>query len=197
MMRIVSFLTAAASALAGEGDYVVRLKTNIPGDVVINVTRAWAPLGADHFKTLIQSDYFSSPAAFFRVVPNFVVQFGISGDPATNKKWTTPIKDDPVTQSNVAGSIVYATAGPNTRTTQFFVNYKDNSFLDKQGFAPFGTVVEGMDLLKKVMNPTPRSSGGVSQGSYKSKGQAWIEKRYPGINSITNVAIEDANSMLV
>jgi cyclophilin family peptidyl-prolyl cis-trans isomerase len=122
-------------------------------------------------------------------VPDFVVQFGISGDPATNKKWETPIKDDKVIQSNVAGTIVYATAGPNTRTTQLFINYIDNSRLDSMGFSPFGTVISGMETAKKIFNPTPGNTGGVDQGEYTSKGNDWIKAKYPKINFITNATI--------
>merc|ERR1712107_52741 len=189
---ILSLLTCAAAA----GDFSVRFSTDVPGDFVINVTRAWAPLGADHFRSLIESGFYSTPAAFFRVVPKFVVQFGISGTPDVNTQWTDAIKDDPVVQSNAPGTIVYATAGPNTRTTQLFVNYVDNSFLDSQGFAPFGTVVEGMDILQKLNNPTPSDSGGVDQGSYTTKGQTWITKKYPEINSITGASIESAEAMV-
>merc|ERR1719247_2816765 len=180
MMRLAGLFLVAGSALA---DYQVTFTTDVPGNVVINVTSAWAPIGAAHWKKTIEEGFYSTPAAFFRVVPNFVVQFGLSGTPATNKKWTTAIKDDPVKTSNKKGTIVYATAGPNTRTTQVFVNYQDNANLDSQGFAPFGTVVEGFDLLVKLDNPTPSSSGGVNQGEYEQEGQAWIEKTYPGINS--------------
>ena len=122
-------------------------------------------------------------------MPDFVVQFGISGDPATNKKWETPIKDDKVIQSNVAGTIVYATAGPNTRTTQLFINYIDDSRLDSMGFAPFGTVISGMETAKKIFNPTPGNTGGVDQGEYTSKGNDWIKAKYPKINFITNTTI--------
>jgi len=191
-MRAIVILSLASLVNC---DFVVRLTTDVPGDVVINVTSSWAPLGAAHFKKLVDDGFFGAPAAFFRVVPNFVVQFGISGDPATNKKWTTPIKDDPVKHSNVAGTIVYATAGPNTRTTQLFINIVDNARLDKSGFAPFGTVVSGMDIVKKIYNPTPGQSGGVDQGAYEQKGQTWLKKKYPKTNSITKVTID--TSMLV
>ena len=122
-------------------------------------------------------------------VPNFVVQFGIAGTPAENQKWSTPIKDDPVVGSNTAGTIVYATAGPNTRTSQLFINYQDNKGLDAQGFAPFGKVVSGMDTAKLIFNPTPGSSGGIDQGQYTSKGNAWLKAQYPKANFITKATI--------
>merc|ERR1711879_585453 len=107
------------------------------------------------------------------------------------KKWTKSIEDDPVKASNQAGTITYAATGqPNSRTTQVFVNYKDNSRLDRMGFAPFGKVTSGMDVLAKINNPTPGSSGGVSQGGYEGQGQAWIKKEYPHINSIISAKVE-------
>ena len=121
-------------------------------------------------------------------MPDFVVQFGIAGTPAENVKWATPIKDDPVAHSNLEGTVVYATAGPNTRTTQLFINLKDNKNLDTS-FAPFGTVVRGMDVVRAIFNPTPGSSSGVSQSDYEKKGDAWIRQQYPNINFITNGSI--------
>jgi peptidyl-prolyl cis-trans isomerase A (cyclophilin A) len=95
------------------------------------------------------------------------------------------VKDDPVLKSNIKGTVVYATAGPNTRTSQLFVNYADNKNLDSQGFAPFGTVVSGMETLVAIHNPTPGSSGGVDQEQYTSKGNDWIRKAYPKVNFLT------------
>eukprot|EP00928_Gymnodinium_smaydae_P002915 TRINITY_DN11065_c1_g2_i1.p1 TRINITY_DN11065_c1_g2~~TRINITY_DN11065_c1_g2_i1.p1 ORF type:complete len:232 (+),score=35.22 TRINITY_DN11065_c1_g2_i1:66-698(+) len=191
MIRLVLALIASIGlAVDASDNYVVRFSTDVPGDIVINVTKAWAPLGADHFRALVEDGFYSSPAAFFRVVPNFVVQFGISGDPSTNAKWTAPIKDDPVIESNLKGTITYATAGADTRTTQLFVNYVDNVRLDSMGFAPFGTVVSGMDVLAKVFNPTPGSSDGVDQDEYEKEGETWIKQKYPNVNSITGARIE-------
>lgn len=115
------------------------------GRILLEVTRAWAPLGVDRFYALLQ-DGFYNEAAFFRVVPGFVLQFGIASTPEANERWSTPIQDDPVVESNLRGTITYATAGPNTRTTQLFINYVDNPNLDPQGFAPFGRVVAGLDV---------------------------------------------------
>ncbi|KJE94447.1 cyclophilin-type peptidylprolyl cis-trans isomerase [Capsaspora owczarzaki ATCC 30864] len=174
--------------------FCVRFATNVNGSSVIavNVTRAYAPLGADRLYALVQGDFFDSngkEAAFFRVVPGFVVQFGISGDPAANAKWDNAIPDDPVVASNIAGTISFATAGPNTRTTQLFINYVDNSFLDQSGFAPLGVVTRGMDVAKMIFNPTPGDSNGVDQDQYTENGQAWIEQNYPNINSITGANV--------
>src|SRR5579859_4981778 len=124
--------------------------TTTAGDFVVEVHRDWAPLGADRFYNLVRYGYFTN-AAFFRVVPGFVVQFGLSADPAVNKVWDhATIQDDPVTQSNKRGSLVFATAGPNTRTTQLFINFAENTRLDGMGFAPFGTVIDGMDVVDKI-----------------------------------------------
>ena len=128
----------------------------------------------------------------FRCVPNFVVQFGIAGTPAENRKWDRTIRDDPVAQSNTKGSLVYATAGPNTRTTQLFINYKDNAGLDEQGFAPFANMVRGEDVAEAIFNPTPGSSDGVDQDQYMTKGNPWIEEQYPGINFIRNATVRSS-----
>ena len=107
-----------------------------------------------------------------------------------NKKWNETLKDDPVIASNIAGTISYATAGPDTRTTQLFINLADNARLDKMGFAPFGAVVSGMDVVSRIFNPTPNSSSGVDQGMYETKGNAWIRRKYPQINFITKAEVE-------
>ena len=120
------------------------------GDFVIEVHRDWAPLGADRFYDLVASGYFAD-VRFFRVLDGFMAQFGINGDPAINKAWSNAtIPDDPVVQSNKRGFLSFAMRGPNTRTTQIFINYGDNSMLDGQGFSPFAKVVEGMDVVDKL-----------------------------------------------
>src|SRR5262247_3664608 len=123
--------------------YKVRFDTT-KGAFVVEVTRAWAPRGADRFYNLVKNGYYDN-VRFFRVVSGFMVQFGINGDPALNNVWhAANIQDDPVKQSNKRGFVTFATAGPNTRTTQIFINFVDrNTFLDGQGFAPFGQVTDG------------------------------------------------------
>jgi len=175
-------VTFATTVVGANGE------TQAGTSIVIKVIRAWAPLGADHFYALVQ-DGFYTEAAFFRVVPNFVVQFGIAGIPSENKKWSIPIKDDPVLQSNKVKTLVYATAGPNTRTSQLFINYKDNTNLDSQGFAPFATVVDGFEYAQDIFNPTPGSSNGVDQDQYEAKGNDWIKQNYPHIDFIVNATI--------
>lgn len=170
--------------------FSVRFDTNILIDgkesdpIVMEVTRAWAPLGADRFYSLVK-DGFYNQAAFFRVVPDFVLQFGISGVPAETSKWNTTIVDDPVVVSNTPWTVSYATAGPDTRTTQLFFNYIDNSRLDASGFAPFGKVVSGFDTALAVVNPTPDSSDGIDQDMYSTMGNPWIKKNYPNVSMIT------------
>jgi peptidyl-prolyl cis-trans isomerase A (cyclophilin A) len=151
------------------------------GDFVVEVHRDWAPLGADRFYNLVRSGYFTN-AAFFRVVKGFVVQFGLSASPAVNKVWSVArIQDDPVVQSNKRGTLVFATAGPNTRTTQFFINYADNSRLDGMGFAPFGTVVEGMDVVDKIF---PGYREKPQQDLITDQGDAYLKANFPMIDKI-------------
>jgi len=155
--------------------------TTTAGDFVVEVHRDWAPLGADRFYNLVRYGYFTN-ASFFRVVPGFVVQFGLSADPAVNKVWhTATIPDDPVVQSNKRGYLVFATAGPNTRTTQLFINFADNARLDAMGFAPFGNVVEGMDVVDKiypVYGEMPR------QDLITDQGDPYLKAHFPDIDKI-------------
>ena len=125
--------------------YRVNLDTS-KGLVVIEVTRANAPLGADRFYNLVKAKFYDN-ARFFRVISGFMAQFGIAADPAMTKAWNVQIQDDPVKTSNVRGAVTFATSGPNTRTAQLFINYGNNSRLDSQGFAPFGKVVSGMEIV--------------------------------------------------
>ena len=156
------------------------------GDFVVHVTRSWAPLGADRFYNLVKHGFFSD-AAFFRVVPGFVIQFGLSANPAVNRVWQdAKIKDDPVTQSNKPGTLTFATAGPNTRTTQLFINFGDNKFLDSQGFAPFGTVTSGMDVVQKLYSSYGERP---DQSAITSQGKAYLDKNFPNIDSIKSATI--------
>jgi peptidyl-prolyl cis-trans isomerase A (cyclophilin A) len=151
------------------------------GDFAVEVHRDWAPLGADRFYNLVRYGYFTN-AAFFRVVPGFVVQFGLSANPAVNKVWdAASFHDDPVLQSNKRGRIVFATAGPNTRTTQLFINYADNARLDAMGFAPFGAVVEGMDVVDKIF---PGYGESPRQDLITDHGDAYLKANFPRIDKI-------------
>jgi len=159
------------------------------GDFVVQVDRAWAPLGADRFYNLVKHGYFTG-AAFFRVVPGFIVQFGLSPDPAVNRVWRNAnIKDDRVTQSNTRGTITFATAGPNTRTTQLFINYANNAGLDGQGFAPFGKVISGMDVVDKIYSGYGERP---DQGAITTQGMSYLQKNFPNLDSIKSATIVTA-----
>jgi peptidyl-prolyl cis-trans isomerase A (cyclophilin A) len=166
--------------------YKVRLETT-KGDFIIQVTRAWAPLGADRFYNLVKAGYFTD-VAFFRVIEGFMAQFGIHGDPKLNGKWEPArIQDDPVKESNVRGMISFATAGPGTRTTQLFINFGDNSKLDTMGFSPFGKVIEGMpvvDALYKDYGEGYPNGRGPSQGRIQSEGNPYLKSEFPKLDYI-------------
>jgi len=173
-------LTAIAPA-----QYQVKFSTT-HGDFTVVVHRDWAPRGADRFYNLIRNRFFTN-AAFFRVVPNFVVQFGLSADPAVNKAWQNAnIKDDPVKQSNKRGYLVFATSGPNTRTTQLFINLRDNSPLDKDGFAPFGEVTEGMEIIDGIY---PGYGEAPDQDKITAQGKAYLDRSFPKLDSIKTAII--------
>lgn len=162
------------------------------GKFTIAVTRSLAPNGADRFYNLARSGYFKN-VEFFRVVPGFMCQFGISGDPAVSAKWRDAnIPDDPVKGSNTRGTITFATAGPNTRTTQLFINFGNNTFLDNQGFAPFGQVVQGMDVVDKIngeYGDGPPSGSGPDQGRIQEEGNAYLKKDFPHLDYIKSVTV--------
>ena len=172
--------------------YKVRFYTT-RGEFTIAVTRAWAPLGADRFFNLVKHHYYDD-AAFFRVVPQFVVQFGISANPAVSSAWKhTEIKDDPVAQSNKRGAIVFATAGPNTRTTQVFINLKDNARLDGMGFAPFG-VVEGSGMnVVEMMYEGYGDSAGPDQDQLEKQGTPYLKKGWPKLDYIKSATLVGAS----
>jgi cyclophilin family peptidyl-prolyl cis-trans isomerase len=176
----------------GPDTYKVRFDTT-KGPFVVTVTRAWAPLGADRFYTLVKSGFYDG-ARFFRVLPKFVVQFGIAGDPAANAKWhNANLVDDPVTQTNRRGTITYGTAGPNTRTTQVFINLADNARLDSKGFAPFGEVTDGMDAVDKFFSEYgegPPLGGGPSQTRAEAEGTAYFERDFPKLDYVKKASIE-------
>jgi peptidyl-prolyl cis-trans isomerase A (cyclophilin A) len=168
--------------------YVVKFVTT-RGDFTITVNRAWAPLGADRFYNLVKHHFYDN-AVVFRAVPNFVTQFGISSYPAVSTAWKkTEIKDDPVTQSNKKGAIVFATAGPNTRTTQVFINLKDNAFLDKTGFAPFGTVDgDGMKVVEMFYDQYGDNAG-IDQDQIEKTGKPYLDKGFPKLDVIKSATI--------
>ncbi len=163
------------------------------GAFVIEITRAWAPLGADRFYNLVKNGYYDG-CRFFRVVADFMVQFGINGDPKLNTVWRQArIQDDPVKQSNKRGYVSFATSGPNSRTTQVFINFSDrNAQLDGMGFAPFGKVVEGMNIVDRLYSGygdgAPRGSG-PDQGKLQMEGNAYLDKGFTKLDAIKSAAI--------
>jgi peptidyl-prolyl cis-trans isomerase A (cyclophilin A) len=162
------------------------------GKFTIEVTRSLSPNGADRFYNLVRSGYFTD-IAFFRVVSGFMCQFGIHGDPAVSAKWReATIPDDPVKGSNTRGTITFATAGPNTRTTQLFINFGDNAGLDGQGFSPFGKVTEGMDVVDKIdgeYGDGPPGGNGPNQGLIQEEGNTYLKKDFPNLDYIKSATI--------
>lgn len=216
-MRLQSFITgAAALALAmtaavtlvaqqnpklknplalneeAPATYKVNMDTS-KGAFVIEVHRDWAPRGADRFYNLVKVGFYND-VRIFRVIPGFMAQFGIHGDPSVSKVWQPArINDDPVKQSNKRGYVTFATAGPNTRTTQLFINFGDNAALDKQGFAPFGTVdAKGMAIVDKIYSGygegAPRGRG-PDQGRVQAEGNAYLNKDFPKLDYIKTATI--------
>jgi peptidyl-prolyl cis-trans isomerase A (cyclophilin A) len=159
------------------------------GEFTLAVMRSWAPLGADRFYNLVKHHFYDN-ASIFRVVPSFVAQFGISAYPAVTAAWKgTDIKDDPVTQSNKRGYITFATSGPNTRTTQVFINFKDNSRLDSMGFAPFGQVEgEGMKVVDMFYDQYGDNAG-PDQGKIETQGKPYVDKGWPKLDTIKSATL--------
>lgn len=168
--------------------YVARFNTS-QGLVRVEVTRAWAPLGADRFYNLVRNGYYDE-VRFFRVIAGFVTQFGLHGSPSVNTAWRNQrIADDPVMQSNLRGTLSFATSGADTRTTQVFINVADNSRLDSQGFAPFGRVVTGMDLVDLFYASYGESP---SQSRIQSEGNRYLNADFPRLDFILDATIEAA-----
>lgn len=162
------------------------------GTFVVEVTRAQSPNGADRFHNLVKAGFFKD-IAFFRVVPGFMAQFGIHGDPKVAAAWRkASIKDDAVKASNSRGAITFATAGPDTRTTQLFISLVDNARLDGMGFSPFGKVVEGMDIVDKLNGEygegAPRGRG-PDQKRIQNEGNAYLKKDFANLDSIKSASI--------
>ncbi len=160
------------------------------GPFTIEVTRAWAPLGADRFYNLVKAGFFTD-MYFFRVVPNFMAQFGMSSSPEIAAKWKPEtIQDEPVIQSNTRGMVTFAKSGaPNSRSTQFFINFGDNSRLDGLGFAPFGKVVEGMNIVDSLYSGY--GEGSNNQPAITEQGKAYFQN-FPLLDKIVTAAIAPA-----
>jgi len=180
-LKTPSALTEQAPAT-----YKVNLDTS-KGPIAIEVHRDWAPIAADRFFNLVKNGFYDD-ARFFRVVPNFMVQFGMNADPGVTAAWSgVTMKDEPTKQSNKRGYVTFARTGaPNSRGTQLFINYKDNSFLDSMGFAPFGQVTAGMDVAEKI---NAEYAEKPNQGSINAQGNAYLTKEFPRLDYIKTATI--------
>lgn len=160
------------------------LKDGKKGEIVIQTRPEWAPLGVEHFHQLLDNNFYKD-AKFFRVVDNFIVQFGIPAIPS--KKYKKAIDDDPVTQTNARGTLTYATSGANTRTTQMFINTRTegNKFLDKEGFAPIGEVIKGMDIVDQIYNGYGEKP---NQGRIQQRGNEYLDKEFPLLSYISKTS---------
>ena len=180
---------AALTAKAPE-TFKVKFDTT-KGVIMLDVHRDWAPKGADRFYNMVRNGFFSV-ARFFRVIPNFMAQFGINGDPAVNAAWEkVRLMDDPPNmQHNVRGFLTYGTTGqPNSRGTQLFINYKDNSYLDKDGFVPIGQVAEGMEVAD-MLNSEYGSAPQNAQGRITVEGNKFLQASFPKLDYIKTATIE-------
>ena len=172
--------------------YKVRFDTS-KGAFVVEVHRDWAPNGADRFYNLVKNGFYDD-TRFFRVVSGFMVQFGINGDPNVSAPWrTATIKDDSVKQSNKRGYITFATSGPDSRTSQVFINFADNAGLDRQGFAPFGQVTSGMAVVDGLFSGYGEgapSGRGPDQGRIQREGNTYLKKDFSNLDFVKKATIE-------
>ncbi len=186
-----ALLRPALLSAKAPATYQVKFTTT-KGDFVLSVTRAWAPLGADRFYNLVRHHFYDN-TSFFRVLKGFVVQWGISGYPPVSAAWAhAPIKDDPVVQSNLKGYITYAMGGPNTRTTQVFINLVDNKRLDDMGFAAFGQVTEGMDVVEALYADYGEGAPdgkGPEQDKIEKLGKSYLDKDFDKLDSIKTTTL--------
>lgn len=195
--------TAAANPLLSPADlaetapetFQARFETT-KGEFVVEVTRAWAPNGADRFYNLVRNGFFDD-VRFFRVMENFMAQFGLHGDPQVQAAWTmATISDDSVMASNTRGTLTFAMRGENTRTTQLFLNFVDNSRLDAMGFAPIGTVVEGMDVVDQIYagygESASRGGRGPLAQNIAARGNEYLEESFPELDYIVSAVLVGA-----
>ena len=174
--------------------FLARFETSA-GDFAIQVIRAWAPIGADRFYNLVRHGYYDD-SRFHRTVPDFIVQWGLAGDPEVTAAWLgqTIADDEAVVASNVRGTIAFAFTDPNTRTTQVYINVVDNSRLDAQGFPPFGRVVEGMDAVDRIYSGYGENSGGGvrrgDQSAIVAGGNAYLDREFPLLDRLIRARVE-------
>ena len=166
------------------GTFTVRVESSA-GDYTIEVHRDWAPRGAERFYQLVKAGYYDE-CRYFRVVPDFMVQFGMHGNPETHRQWDRNIRDDAVKESNKRGFVTFATSGKHSRTTQIFINFSDNSRLDSMGFAPFGKVTEGMEHVDAI---NPKYGESPDQMSIKDRGNAYLQQNFPDLDYVKKMTI--------
>lgn len=178
---------SASKSKSTEKTFYVLFETN-KGAFTVLVNEDWAPLGARRFSHLVEEGYFND-CRFFRVISGFMVQFGINGDPAVSAQWRKrTIDDDPVRQSNTRGRITFATSGPHSRTTQLFINFGDNSFLDRDGFSPFGEVIEGMEVVDALYAGYGERP---SQGKIHHEGNVYLDNQFSKLDYIHKATLID------
>lgn len=192
LLLLLFFLYACHGSSTAPSYFRVNMTFSLPppqNSLLLEVNRSWAPLGVDRFYQLIQQQRYYNQNAMFRVLQNFVAQFGINGSPAVSSRWVNAtIADDPVVLSNVRGTLCYATAGPNTRTTQLFFNYANNSFLDGQGFAPFARVMgNGMSVVDRLYSQYGESSD--QQDEIYAVGNSYLKQNFPLLTYLTTAVV--------
>jgi len=189
-VRDTSKLKAPAQLIeSAPGLFRARFATNI-GPFVIEAHRDWAPLAADRFYNLVKNGFYDGNR-FFRVLDGFMAQFGLNGDPEIQSAWQTAnLMDEPPKQSNLRGYVTFTReSGPNSRYTMVFINVKDNSYLDADGFAPFGQVVAGMDVVNKLYSGYGRTNV-PDQRRIIREGNAYLQQEYPKLDFIRTATIE-------
>ena len=179
--------------LTAPAEFRVKLETT-KGDIVLKITRDWGPKGADRFYSLVKNGFYDE-CRFYRVLPKYIAQFGIHGDPAISGKWhEATLDDDPVKQKNTRGRLTFAKGGPNSRTTNLFLNLKDSTSLDSQGFAPIGEVVEGMEIADQLHSGygdgAPKGRG-PSQKRIYEEGNAFLKKDFKDLDFIKSAKIAE------
>jgi peptidyl-prolyl cis-trans isomerase A (cyclophilin A) len=184
---------AAPVNLTAPAEFKVKLDTS-KGAIVLKVVRDWAPKGADRFYSLVKNGFYDE-CRFYRVLPKFVAQFGIHGNPKISGAWReAPIDDDPVKQKNTRGRVTFAKGGPNSRTTNLFINLRDSTSLDSSGFAPVGEVVEGLEIADQLHSGygdgAPKGRGPAQKRIYE-EGNAWLQKDFRDLDFIKTATIVD------
>ena len=185
-------LTPATLAESAPETYRVRFETSV-GAIVVQVNKAWSPNGADRFYNLVKNGYYDD-TRFYRVVEGFMAQFGLKGVNAIDQAWRdATFPDDPFTQSNRRGTITFAHAGADTRTTQVFFNFKDNAHLDESGFTPFGEIVEGLDVLDRVYagyGELPPAGKGPDYAKAWVQGNKYLDENFPEMTKVVSATLE-------